>query len=276
MDQESVNQEFMLGIIPAAGAGNRIQPLGFSKELLPVGSRLYKGAEKPKAVSEYLVERLICAGADKLCFVISPTKTDILEYYSSGVWGAQTIFAVQEHPEGLCDAVFRPAPFVSAGETVVIGLPDTVWFPKEALCALPSSGLSLLLFPVEQPDRFDSVVTDEAGAVLEIQVKQPQARSHWIWGAIKMPGEIYHALHRLWRTRQPRDEYLGTLINAWLAAGGSAVGVRAGSRYMDVGTIHGYRAAVEVLDGSESGWTLSGDLTAGEDEEAHASNSLSR
>jgi len=91
-----------------------------------------------------------------------------------------------------------------------------------------------------------------------------------------MSGEIYHLLHRLWRTRQPRDEYLGTLINAWLAAGGSAVGVRAGSRYMDVGTIHGYRAAVEVLDGSESGWTLSGDLTAGEDEEAHASNSLSR
>lgn len=266
----------MLGIIPAAGAGSRIQPLGFSKELLPVGCRLDRGAEKPKAVSEYLVERLICAGADKLCFVISPAKTDILEYYASGAWGAQTIFAVQEHPDGLCDAVFRPAPFVSAGETVVIGLPDTVWFPKEALRALPESGLSLLLFPVEQPDRFDSVVTDEAGAVLEIQVKQPQARSHWIWGAIKMPGEIYHALHRLWRMRQPQDEYLGTLINAWLAAGGSAVGVRAGSRYMDVGTIHGYRAAVEVLDGSESGWTLSGDLTAGEDEEAHASNSISR
>src|SRR6185437_12380909 len=145
--QRAVNQEFMLGIIPAAGAGNRIQPLGFSKELLPVGSRLDKGAEKPKAVSEYLVERLICAGADKLCFVISPAKTDILEYYASGAWGAQTIFAVQEHPDGLCDAVFRPAPFVSAGETVVIGLPDTVWFPKEALCALPGTGLSLLLFP---------------------------------------------------------------------------------------------------------------------------------
>ena len=27
----------MIGIIPAAGAGQRIQPLGFPKELLPVG-----------------------------------------------------------------------------------------------------------------------------------------------------------------------------------------------------------------------------------------------
>jgi len=45
----------MIGIIPAAGAGERIQPLGCSKELLPVGSRLVEGVERPKAVSEYLV-----------------------------------------------------------------------------------------------------------------------------------------------------------------------------------------------------------------------------
>jgi UTP-glucose-1-phosphate uridylyltransferase len=43
----------MLGIIPAAGLGTRIQPLAFSKELLPVGSRFIDGIERPKAVSEY-------------------------------------------------------------------------------------------------------------------------------------------------------------------------------------------------------------------------------
>ena len=57
----------MLGIIPAAGAGQRIQPLGCSKELLPVGSRLIKGTERPKAVAEYLVERMIAAGAEQIC-----------------------------------------------------------------------------------------------------------------------------------------------------------------------------------------------------------------
>ena len=51
----------MIGIIPAAGAGQRIQPLGCSKELLPVGSRTVDGVERPKAVSEYLVERMIAA-----------------------------------------------------------------------------------------------------------------------------------------------------------------------------------------------------------------------
>ena len=49
----------MWGVIPAAGRGSRIQPLAFSKELLPVGSRLEGGVERPCAVSEYLVERMI-------------------------------------------------------------------------------------------------------------------------------------------------------------------------------------------------------------------------
>ena len=70
----------MWGIIPAAGIGSRIQPLAFSKELLPVGSRLDNGVERPCAVSEYLVERMIHGGADKICFVISacPTRSGSL------------------------------------------------------------------------------------------------------------------------------------------------------------------------------------------------------
>jgi len=62
----------MWGIIPAAGNGTRIQPLAFSKELLPVGDR--GDRERPKAISEYLIERLAAGGADKICFVISPGK----------------------------------------------------------------------------------------------------------------------------------------------------------------------------------------------------------
>jgi len=76
----------MWGIIPAAGVGSRIQPLAFSKELLPVGSRFDGNTERPIAVSEYLVERMIAAGATKICFVISPGKTDIIEYYGGKVY----------------------------------------------------------------------------------------------------------------------------------------------------------------------------------------------
>jgi dTDP-glucose pyrophosphorylase len=240
----------MWGIIPAAGIGSRIQPLAFSKELLPVGSQPKGAEERPRAVSEYLVERMVLGGADKLCFVISPGKSDILEYYGAGAWGADIAYVVQPAPAGLCDAIFRAAPLVTQTEPVVIGLPDTIWSPAHALQKLPADVLSFLLFPVDHPELFDAVLTDGNNRVLEIAVKQTGVASNWIWGAIKMPGSVFHALHRLWLRPERRDEYFGTLVNAWIALGGKALGIRAGEQYVDVGTLHGYRAAIRLLEGA--------------------------
>ena len=243
----------MWGIIPAAGAGSRIQPLAFSKELLPVGSRRHGNEERPRAVSEYLVERMILGGAEKLCFVISPGKSDIMEYYGAGAWGADIAYVVQPSPLGLCDAIFRAAVLIPQTEPVLVGLPDTIWSPANALSFLPVDVLSFLLFPVEHPELFDAVVMDSAGYVTEIAVKQKGVASNWIWGAIKMPGPIFHALHRLWLQPGRRDEYFGTLVNAWISQGGHAVGIRAGEQYVDVGTLDGYRSAVRLLDDSGEG-----------------------
>src|SRR5438876_10264144 len=85
----------MIGIIPAAGAGQRIQPLGCSKELLPVGSRVIKGVERPKAVAEYLVERMISAGADQICMVISGDKGDIVRYLAGRDYAAEVFYDQQ-------------------------------------------------------------------------------------------------------------------------------------------------------------------------------------
>jgi glucose-1-phosphate thymidylyltransferase len=242
----------MWGIVPAAGQGSRIQPLAFSKELLPVGSRTEGDRERPRAVSEYLVERLVLGGADKLCFVISPGKSDILEYYGGSVFSAEVFYSVQATPSGLCDAIFRALPLIADAEHVLVGLPDTIWFPADGYAALPDGALSFLLFPVDRPEFFDAVVTDEEGRVRQIQVKQFGAASNWVWGAFKMPGAVLHDLHRLWQERGRRDEYLGTLVNAWLAEGGEAWGVRAGASYVDVGTLHGYREAISLLGGQPS------------------------
>lgn len=242
----------MWGIIPAAGRGSRIQPLAFSKELLPVGSRLDGPTERPCAVSEYLVERMIRGGADKICFVISPGKSDIVEYYGGGYGPAAIAYVVQPQPVGLCDAIFRASPLIAPDEPVIVGLPDTVWFPEAALTSLPDDRLSFLLFPVERPEFFDAVVTDRSGLVRKIQVKSKRAASSWIWGAFKMPGRVLAELRGLWFARGRRDEYIGTLVNAYIAAGGEALGVRAGEAYVDVGTLNGYRAAMTLLDESSA------------------------
>ena len=237
-----------MGHRPGGRAGDRIQPLAFSKELLPVGSGYDGGREHPRAISEYLVERLVLGGAEKICFVISPGKSDILNYFGGAALSASVFYSVQPEPAGLCDAVFRALPLIAPDEAVLVGLPDTIWFPPAALATLPDDRLSFLLFPVEHPPSFfDAVVLDAHDAVREIQVKNAHAESNWIWGAFKMPGRTLRRLHELWISRGMRDEYIGTLVNAWLEQDGEAWGVRAGTSYVDVGTLEGYRTAITLL-----------------------------
>jgi len=224
-----------------------MQPLAFSKELLPVGTRIEGERERPMAVSEYLMERMILAGCTRICFVISPGKSDIMEYYGGRVYSADVCYTLQPEASGLCDAIFRAAPFIATGEPVAVGLPDTVWFPENGLTFLPDDVLSFLVFPVERPDLFDAVRSDEHGRVLEIQVKHAAPSSKWVWGAFKMPGRTFLELRDLWLEREKRDEYFGTLVNEWLARGGRALAVFAGETYVDVGTIHGYREALKSL-----------------------------
>jgi dTDP-glucose pyrophosphorylase len=258
----------MIGIIPAAGAGSRMQPLGCSKELLPVGSREVEGVERPKAVSEYLVERMIAAGARQICMVISAEKSDIVRYYAEREYAAEIFYVVQRRACGLCDALFRAGGFVHSDEVVLIGLPDTIWFPENAYCAaLDADGgfhrdeprteasvgkerapeVRLVLFPVETPEDFDAVLRDERGRVQRVVVKQPDPGSNWIWGAVIATGHAFHDLRMLWEARHRVDAYLGDLLNAYMAAGNAVQARACGECYMDVGTLRGYLRAQDYL-----------------------------
>src|SRR5437764_7351758 len=98
--------------------------------MLPVGSTCdERGIERPKAVSEFLVERMIYAGADRICFVISPEKTDIIPYFARHRAARRFCYVAQERPSGLCDALFRANAVARDDDDILIGLPDTVWFP---------------------------------------------------------------------------------------------------------------------------------------------------
>lgn len=243
----------MIGVIPAAGAGQRIQPLGCSKELLPVGARMVDGVERPKAVTEYLVERMIAAGASEICMVISGEKTDIVKYFSERDYAAEIFYVVQQRPQGLCDALFRAEPFARNHDHVLLGLPDTIWFPENAYrLALEKdrqADVNLICFPVIDPTQFDAVVSDEHGYVQQVEVKVPEPNSHWIWGAVATTGPAFHALKLLWESRHREDEYLGHLLNAFIDAGNIVRATHVGEVYMDVGTLPGYRAAQDYLRG---------------------------
>ena len=240
----------MIGVIPAAGAGQRIQPLGCSKELLPVGSQVLDGVERPKAVSEYLIERMIAAGVTEICMLISADKCDLVKYYAERDYPVEIFYVVQRRPAGLCDALFHAETFARHHDQVLIGLPDTIWFPANSYnVALRDEAdeVNLILFPVNNPSVFDSVTCDDGGRVREVEVKTRKPKSHWVWGAITTTGEAFHALRQLWESRNRQDEYLGTLLNAYIRDGHTVRGHHIGETYMDVGTLDGYRRALDFL-----------------------------
>jgi hypothetical protein len=180
--------------------------------------------------------------------VISAEKTDILRYYSESGLGSKLFYVLQPEARGLCDAVFRALPYVraehSADELVLIGLPDTIWFPPDNYAHVPRDSVHLITFPVADPEHFDAVICGGTGEVKEVQVKQPGARSRRIWGAITAPAHLFVALHRLWLQRDCADEYLGSLFNAWIAGGAPITADSAGTDYLDVGTLDGYHRAL--------------------------------
>ena len=132
---------------------------------------------------------------------------------------------------------------------MLIGLPDTIWFPENAFRASVEHGpgVNLVLFPVENPSAFDAVICDENGLVERVEVKQPNPGSHWIWGAVTASGRVFHDLRMLWESRHREDEYLGHLLNAYIAAGNQVHATANGEHYMDVGTMEGYHAAQDYL-----------------------------
>jgi hypothetical protein len=250
----------MWGIVPAAGLGGRAAPLAYSKELVPVGTRRDGAVDRPRAVSEHVVERMLLAGATRLCFVIPSGRHDVLDYWSGGfgAWGgalgeASPCFVVQPRPAGLCDALFRALPLIGAEEQVLVGLPHTVWLPEEGFRRLRAGGLSFLCFPVDRPELGESVLASDDGDVREIRVRAPDPGAGWVWGGFKLDGAVLRELFDLWCARGREDAHVGTLVTAWIAQGGQARAVRAGEAYADVFLPGGFAEATRLCAARGSG-----------------------
>ncbi|HXR98459.1 MAG TPA: sugar phosphate nucleotidyltransferase [Terriglobales bacterium] len=239
----------MLGIIPAAGTASRLQPLAGAKELLPLG----RSGGQLRVVSEYLLDRMLLAGADRICFVISPEKQDLIRFYSRSEYGGRFFYVCQPQAGGLCDAVFRAAPHVQDDEAVLIGLPDTVWHPRTAFANAPCAGVHLITFPVGNPADFDAVIATgepRSHRVSRVEVKKraasgdPDRDERRVWGAITMSGHVFADLEQFWNRRGAREVFLGDLFNQWIAAGNVVTYDEQGSEYWDIGTVDGYERAL--------------------------------
>jgi dTDP-glucose pyrophosphorylase len=167
------------GSIPAGGLGTRLQPIGFSKELAPVARR---------AVIEFLIERMVLAGVDKIFINTAEDKTDLIRYLSAkSIYKDMLVFLVRER-KGLLDGIVIPEQFLREDDQLYFGLPDTIWYPKDGFAQLDTlpGELVLGLFDTGTPDKFDSVVIDKKSQIQSIEVKVANPKSKWTWAMGKM------------------------------------------------------------------------------------------
>lgn len=175
------------GSIPAGGLGTRLQPIGFSKELAPVARR---------AVIEYLIERMILAGINKIFINTAEDKTDLIRYLADkSEYKDKLIFLVRPR-KGLLDGIILPEQFLREDDELYFGLPDTIWYPKDGFAKVQKmkGELVLGLFDTGTPERFDSVVIDGKGKIKSIEVKVAKPKTKWTWAMGKMTVRVARQL----------------------------------------------------------------------------------
>ncbi len=216
------------GSIPAGGLGTRLQPIGFSKELAPVAGR---------AVIEYLIERMLLAGVDKIFINTAEDKTDLIRYLSAkSPYKKNLIFMVRPR-NGLLDGIVMPQQFLWDEDELYFGLPDTIWYPKDGFAQVRDmkGELVLGLFDTGTPEKFDSVVVGKKGRIQSIEVKVANPKSKWTWAIGKLSVRVARAL-------KP-DSLFGVSLHHYATAHPAYAVELTGSNCLDIGIPDDYARA---------------------------------
>ncbi|MEM4239246.1 MAG: sugar phosphate nucleotidyltransferase [Nitrososphaerota archaeon] len=219
----------MVGLVPAAGLGKRVAFLPCSKELFPIGFVKGKsGADlRPKAVGEYLLECMYEAGVRRVFVILSRGKWDIMHYFGNGTGlGLHIAYLFQENLWGMPYALDLVYPWLSA-ETVLFGMPDTIFRPKDAFQKLlffhqsVSADVTLGLFPTTTPERFGMVEFDnQSHRALYIIDKPEKTHLKYMWGVGCWGPTFTNFLHHyLQEVSSPnREIVLGDIFQAAVEA----------------------------------------------------------
>ena len=166
------------GIILAGGAGTRLHPitLSQSKQLLPV-------YDKPMIY--YPLATLMSAGIRELLIITTPRdQTAFRDLLGSGrQWGVSFEYAVQDHPNGIAQALVIAEPFLAGAPSALI-LGDNIFYGanlSELLqsASARSSGATVFGYYVQDPERYGVVEFDAGGKVKELWEKPAKPPSNY-------------------------------------------------------------------------------------------------
>ena len=218
----------VVGVVPAAGYAERLQPLDGSKELLPIAGR---------PVMDWVIERMRAGGCSEIRIVTRPEKLDVVAYAEQA--GATLVPA---HPATINESFAAGLTGLAPDDIALLGFPDSVWEPPDGFRQLidalgGGSEAALGLFDVPGVLGSDYLSFDEAGQIARFHIKPERPPSSWIWGCAAVRVQ---ALEGLAEVEWP-SEHMDRLRRR-----GALTAVRLSAAYIDIGTPESLRQAPET------------------------------
>jgi len=240
----------IVGVIPAAGRGERLKPYPVEKEMFPIG--FHEG--KPKPVSQYLLERMLFSGIRKVFVIVNSDKINLIKYYKSGKWlGLHIAYIYQDEPLGMGNALCHVLPWISNDSIIVMGMPDTIFEPFDAFSRLidffmtSNCDLALGLFRVSEPNKYGMVRIDEMQNIVCHVDKPLFSDLEWCWGIACWGRRFSSLINEICAQNGSidREFKFGDLIDIALQRRFAVKGIKfEDGRYLDIGTSSGILQAI--------------------------------
>ena len=239
------------GIVLAGGSGSRLYPAthSLSKQLLPV-------FDKPMVY--YPLCTLMTAGIRET--LVITTREDAPLFHrllgDGRQWGISLAYAVQEHPNGLAEALLIGEDFL-AGDPCTLILGDNIFYGHDLSGLLEragrrTSGATIFAYPVTNPERYGVVAFDATGRAVSVDEKPAQPKSRYaVTGLYYYDGTASVIAKRI--RPSARGELEITDVNrAYLERGALEVEVMGrGMAWLDMGTHESLLEAANFIETME-------------------------
>jgi len=251
-----IDQEDFIGLIPAAGKGERLD-LPFPKELYPVIK-----ADRYRPVSHYILENIVSAGVKHVTMVVNETKHQLIKYFGSGQrFGCNISYVVQEIGDnfekktktpGLAEAMDTPY-HLTRDKIVFFGMADTIITPSDffhqAYRALSTEiDVVLCLFRTDRPEKSCMVRLMKNDIVEYIDDKPEHTNLEWMWGAMIWRPIFTDFFHECVNEKNISD--YAQIYNDAIANGIRFKGVKFDAgKYLDLGTYNDLLRLGEWING---------------------------